>query len=168
MVLRKLQMDDAEAMFRWMHDENVIHYLDGKFSGKTIEDCRNFIRESGWDMQNLHMAITDENDAYVGTVSLKHIDNERHCAEFAIVVSSSAMGSGLSAQAMHEIIEMGFQELRLEVIQWCVKPENIRAIRFYDKRYKQIEKPLPEIGRCYQGESLLWYEVKRSRYGETD
>lgn len=131
MHLRELRKQDAPLMLEWMHDESVVHDLQTDFASKTIEDCENFIDDSLLDAHNVHLAIADEMDIYQGTVSLKNIFDGT--AEFAITIRSTAMGSGIAAEAMKKIIEVGFEEEELDSIYWCVSPDNKRAIRFYDK-----------------------------------
>lgn len=137
MKLRKLEEKDADLMFEWMHDESVIQYMQTNFSNKTRQDCINFIAISINTKSNLHLAIVNDDDEYMGTVSLKNING--NSAEFAITIRKSAMGLGFSKYAMNEIIKIGFEELNLNNIYWCVNPRNKRAIRFYDKNhYKRI------------------------------
>ena len=73
MHLRKLKTQDAQFMLEWMHDDSVIHYMRANFAAMQIDDCMNFIEESMYEKQNVHLAITDDNDEYMGTVSLKNI-----------------------------------------------------------------------------------------------
>ena len=90
------------------------------------------------DDKNLHLAVVDDNNTYMGTVSLKNIEND--AAEFAITVRKNAMGKGFSKYAMSEIIRIGLEELNLKSIYWCVSPENKRAVKFYDKNgYMRID-----------------------------
>ena len=131
MVLRQLNTKDAPFMLEWMHDNSVVQDLQTDFASKTIEDCLEFIKASKDESENLHLAIVDNNDEYLGTVSLKNIAVS--FAEFAITVRSSAMGKGIAKDAMEKIIDIGFEEKDLEGIYWCVAPSNKRAIRFYDK-----------------------------------
>ena len=131
MKIRKLELKDAEAMLVWMHDQDVVKDLSANFADKSIEDCKEFIRESWDDNSNLHMAIADDSDNYLGTVSLKHLTHDN--AEFAITIGKTAMGTGISALAMKEILRLGFKEIGLKEIYWCVSPENKRALQFYDK-----------------------------------
>lgn len=131
MKLRKLENKDADRMLEWMHDDNVVEFMQADFKNKTIDDCENFIRTAKNDICNCHMAIVNDNDEYMGTVSLKNIQNDN--AEFAITICRDAMGMGYSKFGMHEIIRYGFEELDLANIYWCVSPENKRAIKFYDK-----------------------------------
>ena len=132
MELRKLEEKDAELMFEWMHDSSVVEHLQTDFESKTIEDCKAFIKDANNDnTTHLHMAIINDQDEYMGTVSLKNIT--KNDAEFAITIRKVAMGQGYSRYAMKEIIRIGFEELKLNRIYWCVNPNNKRAIRFYDK-----------------------------------
>ena len=70
---------------------------------------------------------------------------------------------GLSAKAMEEIIEIGLGRLRLEYIYWCVLPENIRAVKFYEKNgYQRVSPDELEIGGQYTcPDRYLWYWKKR-------
>ena len=135
--LRKLKQSDAPLMFEWMHDEDVVHFMKADFQHKTLSNCEEFIESAQDDRNNLHLAAVDDNDTYMGTVSLKNIDNDS--AEFAITMRRAAMGKGYAAEAMKQIIDKGFNELGLEYIYWCVNPANKRAVRFYDKNgYQRV------------------------------
>ena len=136
MKLRKLELRDAPLMLEWMHDERVIHDLQTDFSKKTIQDAENFIKASWNDNENINLAIVCDLDEYMGTVSLKHVQNGS--AEFAIIIRTSVMGHGYSKYGMESILKMGFEDMNLQLIYWCVDPVNKRAIRFYDKNgYKK-------------------------------
>ena len=159
MKLRKLSLEDAPLMLEWMHDESVVAKLAANFAAKTIDDCRNFIAASQEDKENLHLAITDENDTYMGTVSLKHIDRAGGTAEFAITVRAGAMGKGFARFGMDSILKMGIGEMGLSAIYWCVSPKNERAVRFYDKHgYTRITEVPAEILSAYPADmELIWY-----------
>lgn len=137
MKLRKLKKEDAPLMHQWMQDDNVTHYLRADFASKTETDCEDFIAAAQDETSNLHLAVVDDDDTYMGTVSLKNISDGK--AEFAITVRAEAMGKGYASFGMNEIIRKGFDELGLESIFWNVLKDNHRAISFYDKNgYKQV------------------------------
>lgn len=167
MYLRKLQLKDAPLMLEWMHDDLVVKALQTNFREKTIEECNQFILSSEDQTHNLHLAIADDNDEYMGTVSLKNIENGT--AEFAITIRKNAMGKGISKFGMAEIIKMGLNDLGLDNIYWCVSPENIRAVRFYDKNnYNRIDASLLDIRGGYSQEQVqayIWYQKKRDAKG---
>lgn len=163
MKLRALRQEDAEYMLEWMHDPFVVENLQTNFAEKSISDCREFIQKCN-DLENIHLAIADQYDEYMGTVSLKHIYNKK--AEFAIVLTKKAIGKSYANWAMKEILRLGFDKYQLESIYWCVSNDNKRAINFYDKhRYSRISSI--EIGNipCYTNEqisSYIWYQVKKN------
>lgn len=160
MKLRKLKRKDAPLMFEWMHDPIVVENLQTDFASKTIEDCMTFIDASQNDKENIHIAIVDDDDEYMGTVSLKHVTAFE--AEFAIVVRRPAMGKGYSKYGMDEIIRHGFGDLGLESIYWYVSPENKRALHFYDKNGYQRADTL----KSWQSGRYIWYEVWEQRCRE--
>ena len=159
MYLRRLELKDAPLMLSWMLDKSVTEELKADFSSKTIEDAENFIRCSWHDKSDLHLAIASDEDEYMGTVSLKHIEEES--AEFAITVRAEAMGHGYSWYGMEAILVKAFKELNLESVYWCVSRENLRAIRFYDKHnfHEAIDIPRRVLDRYEGMENLKWYSV---------
>ena len=164
MKLRQLKLTDAPYMLEWMHDKSVVEYMKADFSSKTIDDCKNFIHKAEIDKNNIHFAIADDNDEYMGTVSLKDIDDIS--AEFAITVRSCAMGKGYSRYGMSEIIKYAFDKLNLKYVYWYVKPDNQRAVRFYDKNgYKRVDNIKEYVDSIDNPDSnFIWYIVINSSY----
>lgn len=163
MYLRELRIEDAKLMLEWMHDEDVVRFLYTDFSKKDINDCLFFISHSKNNEKDIHLAISDDNGEYMGTVSLKHIDTIKRNAEFAITVRSCAMGKGYSKEAMELMLKIGFDKYNLDFIFWCVSPENKRAVRFYDKNsYTRIEMPENVIGYDESvAKMLIWYGIRK-------
>ena len=161
MKLRALAQKDAPLMLEWMHNPDVVEHLSSAFATKTLEDCQRFIAASLQDTENRNLAVADDTDTYMGTVSLKHIDLQNREAEFAISMRSCAMGKGFSKFAMAEIIRWGFEELGLRRIYWCVSPKNARAVRFYDKSgYRRVNPDALPAQQWYTPEQIgeyLWY-----------
>lgn len=131
MYLRKLELKDAPFMLEWMHNENVTANLQADFASKTLQDAEQFIVQSQDDKKNLNLAIVSDIDEYMGTVSLKHINDKS--AEFAITVRRSAMGKGYAKYGMEAILKMAISKYGLKYVYWCVNPDNYRAVRFYEK-----------------------------------
>ncbi len=165
MLVRELQEKDAPFMYEWMHDKKVVEFMYANFMDKTVEDCVDFILRAKADSMNLHLAVVDDKDEYMGTVSLKNIDNEEKVAEFAITVRRSAMKKGYSAFGAKEIINKGLHEMGLKAIYWCVLKQNKRAIRFYDKNgYTRTQEVPDSIKNAYTSEQLsefIWYAVSK-------
>lgn len=169
MKIRKLKQKDIPYMLEWMHDYSVVENLQTDFLNKTYENCNDFIKQACQsDEANLHRAITDDNDEYMGTISLKHI--MFGSAEFAITIRKVAMGKGYSKFGMAEMLNYGFEKLNLDFVYWCVSKENKRARRFYEKNDfltfypKQNVELLKIIQRnqykSEQIEDYIWYKVQ--------
>lgn len=162
MKLRKLRVKDSSFMLEWMHDEDVTKELNTSFGDKTIEDCLQFIKNARNDKNNIHFAIVNNLNEYMGTVSLKHLDSKNKRAEFAIVVRKKAMGHGYSWFGMYEILRYGFEKMKLDSIYWCVSKTNKRACNFYEKHgfaeYVDIDE---SVLFSYKGvDNLKWFVVK--------
>ncbi len=159
MYLRKLELKDAPLMLAWMHDKSVTGNLRTDFASKTLEDAEGFIRWSWEDKKNVNLAVASDEDEYMGTVSLKHIEDGS--AEFAITVRAEAMGRGYSWFGMESIIEKAFDEYGLESVYWCVSRDNVRAVRFYDKHnfHEVVDIPQRVLDRYNGVHNLKWYSV---------
>ncbi|MBO4697317.1 MAG: GNAT family N-acetyltransferase [Lachnospiraceae bacterium] len=161
MRLRKLLSKDAQWMFEWMHDDDTVRYFKENFSDQSISDCLAFIDASSDETQNVHMAIVNDSDEYMGTVSLKHIHD--HTAEFAIVLRKCARGKGYASFGMREILKYGFTEKGIDSVYWCVDPMNLRAVRFYEK-HNAVRCDAPEYASGYteeEKETYIWYRMVR-------
>ena len=157
MKIRKLEKKDAKNMLSWMHDNETVKYFNTDFTKKTIEDCEKFIDNSFTDT-DVNFAIVDDNDNYLGTITLKNIDKKMKNAEYAIVVDSKYHGKGVSIFATNEILKYAFDTLKLNVVYLCVSPENKRAISFYEKVnfHEMVDIPINLVNR-YDSLNLKWY-----------
>lgn len=169
MKLRMLKKEDAIYMLEWMHDKYVVENMQTIFTSKTLKDCEQFIALSQKTKSDLHLAIVNDSDLYMGTVSLKHIHH--NIAEFAIAVRREAMGKGYAKFGMEQIIQIGFEKLHLKSIYWCVSKNNSRALRFYDKnKYHRVKINELHIENTkytkQQMEEYIWYEIKKDELKE--
>ena len=173
MRLRPLEIKDAPLMLEWMHDDSVVHYLDKDFSKLTIEDCKSFIEtaQSEWNKDKekqhfIHLAVVNENDEYLGTVSLKDMDREDGISEFGISMRTCAMGHGISIEAMRRLIAIGFTDYGLNQVYWYVNSQNKRALRFYEKNgfveIKDTDPRLVEHIKHTQGREYIWFLVDKN------
>ena len=167
MKLRKLKIKDAKMMLEWMHDDFIVHDLLADFASKSINDCIMFIKCSQSAKTDINLAIITDDDEYMGTVSLKHIDKSLKEAEFAITIRRVALGKGYSEFAMKEVIKIAFKKLKLKKIYWCVSENNHRAIRFYEKQGYKEYKPNEEkkFDRYQALKMLRWYSIDNNTNG---
>ena len=58
--------------------------------------------------QEYHLAITEDGQEYLGTISLKDVDLNNRNAEYAICLRKKAMGKGLAYEATQKVLEFAF------------------------------------------------------------
>lgn len=165
MKIRPLDKKDAPLIIEWMKDEDINQFFRFNAASLTLKDIHEFI-EGSREGNHLHYAVVDDADDYLGTVSLKNIDEIARNAEYAISMRKEAHGTGAARYATLEILGKAFNELGLERVYLNVLSENIRANRFYEK-----------FGFIYEGEfrkhlyirgelkDLKWYRMLKEEYG---
>ena len=164
--LRRLGDKDKELMLEWMHDDRVNRNFRFDFGSMTLDRAERFISGS-FTPENQNFAFVDENDAYLGTISLKNISQKDSNAEYAIVARTLAWGTGVAYKATMDILKYAFDSLKLNRIYLNVLEENGRANRFYDKCGFQFEGKFSE--HLYlRGEykNLNWYGMSKRQFDQ--
>lgn len=161
--LRELELKDAQGMYEWMTDTSITQFFRFDSSKISIASCVAYIKAAQGDEKNKHYAIVDEFDVYLGTISLKEINETS--AEYAISTRKCVHGKGVALQATKEILNIAFCEMKLNEVYLNVLTENKRANNFYLKagfRFQRCEKNAIEI----RGDSkdLNWYSINRFDY----
>lgn len=162
MKLRSLEPKDAELMLEWMKDEEINQYFRFQSDAVTPESINDFITSSSSCKSNKHYAIVDDNDVYLGTISLKNIDMNNFNAEYAIALRKAAIGKGVAREATIEILNNAFEYFKLNKIYLNVIADNERAIKFYEKMGFILEGEFMEhlyIKGVYH--NLKWYAIRR-------
>lgn len=166
-ALRPLASDDAELMLEWMHDSAIASVFQVDFAQFRLEDAKGFIAKTSSPLESFHLAVCDEDNEYLGTVSLKHIDQFNSNAEFAIVTRAKAHGTGVAAKATEGILKVAFERLGLHRVYFNVLECNGRAIAFYEKfgfRHEGVFREHLLVNGVY--EDLHHYGMTTDDYAE--
>lgn len=161
--LRNLEEKDAPGMLEWMTDPAIAQFFRFDAASMTLERCKAFIAGAGEKATCRHFAIVNGDDEYLGTISLKDIENGS--AEYAISTRACAHGTGAAMSATLQILGIAFEELGLDRVYLNVLADNGRANGFYRKagfRFTRKEKNALEIWGNMK--DLNWYEVRRENY----
>ena len=73
-TLRKLQLKDVPLMLEWMHDEEAKHIFQNNFAEIDDVAAKKFVENSFREDQQHFAIVDDQDDVYLGTISLKNID----------------------------------------------------------------------------------------------
>lgn len=158
--LRKLKEKDSVFMLEWIQDPTINCYFRFDSSKASIESCLEYIKSSENQHNCRHFAIVDDNDDYLGTISLKNITEKD--AEYAISTRKMVHGTGTAMEATKQILEYAFGELNLQRVYLNVLTNNERANAFYKKagfEFWYQEKKAVEING--EMKDLNWYYVDR-------
>lgn len=168
MRLRKLKKKDATGMLEWMQDPDIQKKFRFQCKDKTLNEVLEFIysaRTIPQENQNVHFAVVDDTDEYMGTISLKKIDFQASNAEYAISLRKKAQEKGIAAEATQEILRIAFEDWNLQRVYLNVLSDNYRAIHLYEKCGFIFEGEF----RCHlflggEYKSLKWYGMLRDEY----
>ena len=167
MRLRELKLSDVNGMLEWMHDPDINCFY--RFNGSlfTEGDAERFIAESSQNEKNRHYAVVNEQDEYLGTVSLKNIDDTDKTAEYAIALRKKAHGTGISTAATDHILAVAFNELGLNRVYLNVMGDNMRAVSFY-RKYGFIFEGTFRQHICVRDiyHDLSWFSMLKNEYVE--
>ncbi|MES2677057.1 MAG: UDP-4-amino-4,6-dideoxy-N-acetyl-beta-L-altrosamine N-acetyltransferase [Pseudomonadota bacterium] len=124
----------------WRNDLEVAKYfVIDEISQEVHNNWLNTKIKNGSDQAFLIM----NNDVAEGCVYLRNIDAKNQTAEFGIFLRPSApQNQRLGSKAFYQILDYGFEELKLEKIYLQVFDFNDKALSLYKKFYFQIEGKL--------------------------
>ena len=171
--IREFKETDAPLMLEWMHDPGIQRCFKKNMMAVTLEEARKFCMVSRIPKvikqgDSLHFAIVDEDDEYLGTISLKEIDLENRSAEYAITTRKIAQGHGVARQATGLLLKKAFGEYRLHRVYLNVLANNEPAIRLYERCGFTFEGEFREhlsIGGKYM--NWKWYGLLEDEYNES-
>jgi len=158
-MLRRLQEKDAPFMLEWMQDDTITSGFQRPFHQATQETVLDFIKNS-FSEESQHFAFVNEQDEYLGTISLKHISHLNDKAEYAIVARKCAQSTGAAHRATEELFQYAITALGLHKIYLSVLAENSRAQKFYEKcgfQREGCEVDAVKINGSYHDH--IWYGI---------
>jgi len=157
--LRAIEPSDAEALWRWVGDPEVVRWMDEGYlqslAGfrKRLED---FPRNGFSDLMFGVEALSD--GVLIGAVRLRGAEPETGCAELDIYLGEKEYwGRGYGTDTMRTICRYGFEKMRLHKISLDVVTENQSAHHIYGKVGFVDEGRLREVFR----RDGKWYDMYR-------
>jgi ribosomal-protein-alanine N-acetyltransferase len=136
LILRKMTLDDAEAMFAYASDPGVTRYVTWE-THRSIEDSRAFLElalgkyESGGEPD---WGIVYKGDHhFVGACGLVNWESEHARAEVGFVLSREYWGRGLMPEAVRAMFSFGFDMMNLNRIEARCIAKNVASARVMEK-----------------------------------
>jgi ribosomal-protein-alanine N-acetyltransferase len=136
LILRKMTLEDAEAIFAYASDPEVSRYMLWE-THRSIEDSRAFLelevskRESGGEPD---WGIVYKGDhRFVGTCGIISWEPQHARAEIGYALSREYWGRDLMPEAARAMIRFGFERMSLNRIEARCIAENAASARVMEK-----------------------------------
>jgi ribosomal-protein-alanine N-acetyltransferase len=149
LILRQIQLTDAEAMFKIFSDPSVTQYHDLD-TATRIEQVQLLINRRAEFFKNgrrIRWGIARRTDnMIIGSCGYSHFGQASFRAELGYELAQAHWRKGVMTEALKVIVGFGFEEMRLNRIEAMVMLENIASIRLLEKLGFQEEGILREYG----------------------
>lgn len=130
--LRQLTDEDAEKIFLLRSDERVTKYLDHPIA-KSISEAEAFIEKINLGIKNNEWIMWGiefmEGNNFAGTICLWNFLFEEAKADIGFTLLPEAMGRGIIQEVTPLILNYGFNELGLDMIEGETAAGNIKSIK---------------------------------------
>jgi L-phenylalanine/L-methionine N-acetyltransferase len=135
LIIRPVELKDAT-------DINVIRRMPGVFENlmatpsETVRSNEDFIGRQADDDHLFCAEITKDGKPMVvgmAGVHIKKLLRQRHVAELGIMVHKDYWGQGIGRQLIEALMDLADNWLMLKRLELTVYPENLAAIKLYEK-----------------------------------
>ena len=146
LLLRHLRSEDDNEIFFLRSDERVLKYLVAP-KANNIEDARAFIRkivENVKKNESVYWGIClKDHPKLIGTICFWNIVKRDRKAEIGYVMHPDFQGKGLMQEAISKVIQYGFEQMRLQVIEAILDPGNVASVKVLERNnfvYDKMEE----------------------------
>ncbi|MGH3921453.1 MAG: GNAT family N-acetyltransferase [Pseudonocardiaceae bacterium] len=142
-TLRLMEPSDAEALWRWNHDPDVMRWMDDGYA-QPLAQVKKWMEERPRNAYgDVLFGIEVRTDTQlIGLVRLRDAESETGCAELDIYLGEKQYwGRGYATDAMRAICRYGFEKMRLHKIALRVVTEHhvYQKVGFVDEgRLRQV------------------------------
>lgn len=158
-ILRPLELSDAEALFAAHGDARTHHYWSGP-AHTDVEQTRAYIADT-LAMSGAHVwAITEDGGEALGRIAL--FVQREGVGEIGIIMAPDAQGRGLASRGLNLVLEYGFGPLNLHRIAADIDPDNNASISLFLRAGFQREGVLRGNWKTHLGvrDTLMMAKLK--------
>ncbi|HQE33471.1 MAG TPA: GNAT family N-acetyltransferase [Flavobacterium alvei] len=156
LLLRRVVNKDVEQIFALRSDKEVMKYIPRPLV-KTKDDALahiTMIDEKIDTNEGINWAITlKNNDKLIGIIGLYRIQPEHFRAEIGYMLLPEYHGKGIVSEAINEVVNYGFDAIKLHSIEAIIDPKNFASEKVLQKNGFVKEAHLKE-NEYYEGRFL--------------
>lgn len=156
LVLRRVNKNDANEIFALRSNPETMKYIPRPLA-KSIDDALEHIALIDAKIESnegINWAITyKDNPKLIGIIGHYRIKPEHFRAEVGYMLLPEYHGKGIISEAIKEVVNYGFNEMKLHSIEAIIDPENFGSARVLEKNNFVKEAHLKE-NEFYEGRFL--------------
>lgn len=160
LVLRRMRMSDADAIFRYCSDPKVTRYMIFQ-THRSLADTRKFMRasEKGYRRGGPpHWAITlRRSGELIGLCGFLPFELMHRRGEFGYWLGKPHWGQGYATEAVEALLAFGFRRMKLNRLQARVLVGNRASARVLEKAGMKFEGVLREYQQIKGKFPNLWF-----------
>lgn len=170
--LRFLTPDDATPSYlAWMHDPDVIQYLESRWSVQTLDSIRAFIKAMNDSPRDYLFGIflketEPRSGQHIGNIKVGGINERHRFGDVGLIIGEkSAWGKGYASEAITLATQYGFDELNLNKLTAGMYEQNVGSYKAFLKAgYREVGVYKQHF--FYQGGYMDMYVVEKCRNAE--
>ncbi len=166
--LRPLEKKDIPFILEWMKDDQLNQYFRFNPESITEQTVEDFVKNSFSTTSKNYAVVLEQDDEYLGTISLKEINEKDKHAEYAVAFRKKAIGKGIARTATTELLKKAFIELSLNKVYLNVYSDNIRAAKLYEKcGFRKTGFLKQHVCLNNEFKDLFLYEILKEEFTQT-
>ncbi len=128
LLLRRMLMQDDEALFLLRTEEAANKYLDRE-KPTAVEQVHQLVNKIDDGIRNntaisWAIALKENPDEMIGTISYHKTDAAHHRAEIGYMIMPHHWRKGLVSEAIKAVLDYGFNSMQLHSIEANINPHN--------------------------------------------
>lgn len=132
--LRAVATADAERLWRWHNDAEVMRWMHAPYPTSLDEVERELAQRQANSHASLTLMIDDEQGLTVGIVALRGAEPESGCGKLDIYLGErESWGRGLATDTMRTVCRHAFKKMNLHRVELCVADGNDAARKLYER-----------------------------------
>ncbi len=135
LILRKIQAEDVNALLKLFGNPEVVKFIEMQ-PIKSLEQANEWLRWMGGVFaakDGLRWGITLKDGTFIGSAGLHRWNREGHYAEIGCDVAHHYWGNGYGQEAMHMVLNFGWDYMNLNRIEAQVVKGNARSVHVMEK-----------------------------------
>lgn len=142
-ILRKVEENDAEYIFKILSDKDVIENLNMDIH-KNISDTENMLKEYFEENEKGNKypfsIIDKETNKLVGVFLIKLDLYDEDCFEFTVYISKEEWGKGIYTEVLPYMTKFAFEKIGTGNFRGFVMEKNIASSKVLEKCGFELEK----------------------------